>query len=272
MKQHIEAAVFDIDGTLLPHGQVTINSRTTKALTQLRDTGIKVIVATGRAPFAARDALGTFEPDYLVCATGALAQNRRRKTIYANYMTQEEMYALVDYCEDDEIPLNFVYDEGYHVYVEFEKMRSLTTDSTTKFLVDSQKQVRHLQGMPYVGCIYAQPHQLKGFAQTYPHLPLRFIPFASGGCFYDIVHECDDKAHTVARVLAELGLNWQHAAAFGDGLNDEKMLMCAGMPVVMENGADCLKLPGRITAPPCDEDGAAQIIEQRLLCSGTTAQ
>lgn len=265
MKHTIRAAIFDIDGTLLPHGQEYINETTKNALMQLQNTGITVIIATGRAPFAAKDALDGFLPDYLICATGALIQDKNGKAIFCNYMTQEEMYALVDYCEDYEMPLNFVYDEGYHVYLEFERMKELCSDYTDKFMIYSHEQNRHLQSLPYVGCVYANDTLLEGFKQKYPHLPLRFLPFSCGGGFYDIIHETDDKAFSIERLLEILHLTWQEIAAFGDGLNDEIMLARAGMPVVMENAQPCLKLDGRIIAPHCDENGVAQIIQTYFL-------
>ena len=265
MNQTIKAALFDIDRTLLAQGTHEITPRNLKALEDLRNAGVTLIVATGRAPFAARDALGKFEPDYLVCATGALVQDRAGKPVYANYMTQEEMYALVDYCEDYELPLDFVYDEGYVAYVEYEKLKQLSTSSSGKFVLDGEDQVRHLQGLPYVACVYALPGQFDGFFEKYGHLNLRTLPFANGCGFHDVVHENDDKADSIEMLLNRLGLTWEQTAAFGDGLNDEKMLSCAGMPVVMENGEDNLKLPGRVIAPACKDDGVAQVIETLLL-------
>ena len=94
---------------------------------------------------------------------------------------------------------------------------------------------------------------------------LRTLPFANGCGFHDVVHENDDKADSIEMLLNRLGLTWEQTAAFGDGLNDEKMLSCAGMPVVMENGEDNLKLPGRVIAPACKDDGVAQVIETLLL-------
>ena len=54
----IKACVFDIDGTLLPGGQQALNARVKAALRALQQKGVAVLVASGRAPFAARVALG----------------------------------------------------------------------------------------------------------------------------------------------------------------------------------------------------------------------
>ena len=265
MGDAIKAAVFDIDGTLVQRGAGGLTPRTRQALEALRQKGVALVVATGRAPFAARHALGDFRPDYLVCATGALIQDRDGRPVYANRMTDEEMYALVDYCEDYEVPLDFVYDDGYYAYVEYERLKRLASAGTAQFVRDGEDQVRHLEGLPYAACIYAQDGEFDGFFDKYGYLGLRVIPFATGGGFYDVVQAGNDKADSIGILLDRLGLDWRHTAAFGDGINDEKMLARAGMPVVMENGEAYLKQPGRKIAPPCDQDGVAQMIEKYFL-------
>lgn len=265
MKTPIKAAVFDIDGTLTARGQSGLSPAVRRALDALRAAGVTLIVATGRAPFAARDALGGFWPDYLVCATGAVIQDRAGRTVRASRMTAEEMYALVDYCEDDELPLDFVFDDGYYVYVEYERMARLAVPSVQKFLIDGEDQTRHLEDMPYAACVCAPDGRFDGFFEKYGHLGLRALPFAERSSFYDVVHRTDDKADSIGYLLEKLGASWRETAAFGDGVNDERMLACAGLAVVMEDAEPQLKQPGRVIAPPAAQDGVAWAIEHCIL-------
>ena len=103
------AVIFDIDGTLVPKELDAPTRRVTGAVRTLRESGCKVIIATGRSLAAAREVLGPVEADYFVTANGGRVTDEQGKCLYENPMTQEEMYALVDYCEDYEIPLLFVY-------------------------------------------------------------------------------------------------------------------------------------------------------------------
>ena len=262
----VRAAVFDIDGTLLPAGQAVLSGRVCRALAALQEQGVPVIVATGRAPFAARQALGKARPDYLVSCTGCLVQGKGGEILEAMRMTGEEMYALVDFCEDYELPLDFVFEDGYYVYVEYQRMMAAPhTPGVEHFLKDGEDQVRHLQGMPYAACVYAPEDRVRQFQRKYGHLGLRFLPFAHGRDKFDAVRGDADKAAAVGRLLTRLGIPWAQAAAFGDGENDERMLAAAGVPVVMDNGWEPLKTPGRWIAPPCAEDGAAQWLEKYIL-------
>ena len=46
----IQAAFFDIDGTLLPFGAEALPASTVDALARLRKNGVKTFIATGRPP------------------------------------------------------------------------------------------------------------------------------------------------------------------------------------------------------------------------------
>ena len=54
----IRAAVFDIDGTLVPRGQGMPSPATVRALSALSRSGVAVIIATGRARYTAEPVLG----------------------------------------------------------------------------------------------------------------------------------------------------------------------------------------------------------------------
>ena len=89
------AVIFDIDGTLVPKELDAPTRRVTGAVRTLRESGCKVIIATGRSLAAAREVLGPVEADYFVTANGGRVTDEQGKCLYENPMTQEEMYALV---------------------------------------------------------------------------------------------------------------------------------------------------------------------------------
>lgn len=56
-------------------------------------------------------------PDYWICAVGAQVEDAAGTALYTSHMTAEEMYALVDFCEDYEHPLGFSFSDGGYVYL-----------------------------------------------------------------------------------------------------------------------------------------------------------
>ena len=261
----IKAAIFDIDGTLVPFGAHAPGERTLCALRRLRQNGVHIIVATGRARFAALAALEGVQADYIAAVNGNWVTDAAGKSMVENRMTAEEMYALVDFCEDYELPLDFIFEDGYYAYVEYArfKQRYGTFKNNLQFFYDGENQTRHLQGLPYGASAMLTPGQAQGFAQRYGHLGLRFVPFAPG--YYDVLRAGSNKAVALTALLGKLGVRWEEAAAFGDGHNDAELLQAAGFAVAMENGAESLKEIAHVVAPPAEQDGVGQIIEKYFL-------
>ena len=52
--------------------------------------------------------------------------------------------------------------------------------------------------------------------------------------------------------------------AFGDGINDLTMIRAAGTGAAMENARAEVKRAADISAPDCDHDGVARVIETIL--------
>lgn len=72
------------------------------------------------------------------------------------------------------------------------------------------------------------------------------------------------KAATLAEVAAELGVDAADAVAFGDMPNDVAMLRWAGTGYAMTDGHPDAVAAADLLAPPCAEDGVAQVVEALL--------
>ncbi|MEF9969700.1 MAG: HAD family hydrolase [Ruthenibacterium sp.] len=262
---NIKAAIFDIDGTLLPYELKVPSDETRMAIEKLRAKNIAVIIATGRALFNAKTALGGIKADYYVCANGAWTANAAEKTIAQTCLSTEEMYALVDFFEDDNLPLCFIFDDGYYAYVEYTQYVALyaALEEDAPFLRDGESQRRHQNGMPFAATGILDDDKVKRFTEKYGYLNLRFVPF--GHQRYDILRGDCHKAVAVEAVLQRLGMDWSDTAAFGDGANDAELLDAAGFSVAMQNGAESLQKTATVVAPPAFENGVAQTIEKYIL-------
>lgn len=261
----IKAAIFDIDGTLLPRGEAAPSKRTVKAIRALQAKGTKIIIATGRAWFAADAVLSELKADYYVCVNGANITNTAGKSIIEHPMSTEEMYALVDFCEDYNLPLDFIFSDGYYVYIDYDyfKKHYGPFQCSKQFLHDDENQSRHRQSMPHGASVLMPPHKADEFLEKYKHLGLRIVPFHGTHC--DVLHQGIDKAAALSKLLLKLDIDWAHTAAFGDGNNDAEMLDASAFSVAMEGGEPSLKAKASVVAPPCNQDGVAQIIEQYLM-------
>jgi hydroxymethylpyrimidine pyrophosphatase-like HAD family hydrolase len=77
------------------------------------------------------------------------------------------------------------------------------------------------------------------------------------------------KATTLALLAAEHGLGPDDVVAFGDMPNDVPMLRWAGRGYAMGGGHPEAIAAADAVAPPCDEDGVAQVLESLLAAART---
>lgn len=259
------AVICDIDDTLVPVGRTAVSARTRLTLLALKSAGVRIVLATGRAPQVALAVAEKIPYDALVCAQGAALVLPGERPRALHTLTEQQMYALVDFCEDGEWPLNFVFNEGYFAYVEYERMQRETpqNDNQRPWLFDGQDQNKHLEGMPYGACAFLPAQAVQAFQARYGHLELCFVPFAPGK--WDIFSKRVNKAVAVQQVLEKWGISWQQAAAIGDGAGDVCLLEKAGLSAAMENGCPQAKAAAGHIAPPAQDDGAAQFFSRYLL-------
>ena len=255
--------VLDIDGTLMRKGYPQVTDRVAKAVKALQKKGVIVAVATGRTYFAMSGGiLNGIRPDYAICSNGAQVLDQKGNVLASRTMTPEEMYALVDYCEDYDDALCFCFEDGYYAYVGYETIRQFYQTATGhgEHVKDGEDQDRHLKSMPLAAFCCMPLQRVEGFREKYGYLGLQFMPYAVGR--YDVVQHGLDKAVGLSALLEKLEMKPEEVVAVGDNQNDLAMIRLAGLGVCMENGDEEVKRQADRLAPACDKDGVALLIEE----------
>ena len=164
--------VLDIDGTLRPHGEPRVPKENVDALRTVQKAGVKLVIATGRcrAEIPAKMLRG-IRPDYWICAAGAQVEDAAGTALYTSHMTAEEMYALVDFCEDYEHPLGFSFSDGGYVYLDYEAFHVQEKAAALEgCLKDGEDQDRHLLDMPFSAFGMLAAEDIAKFQAKYGYL------------------------------------------------------------------------------------------------------
>ena len=178
--------------------------------------------------------------------------------ITADHMTAEEMYALVDFCEDYEHPLGFSFSDGGYVYLDYEAFHVQEKAAALEgCLKDGEDQDRHLLDMPFSAFGMLAAEDIAKFQAKYGYLGLKFLPYHVTGC--DILRAGQDKATGLQALLDHLGLAAADCVAVGDGPNDAGMLALAGHSYCMADGMKTAKAAAKALAPAAAPDGIAQL-------------
>ena len=228
------------------------------------------MLSTGRAYPCVnlKGQLGGIRFDYAITCNGACVVDREGRIVAEHPLTAEEMYALVDFCEDYNYPLQFNFRDACYAYCEYEylhrgyqQMNSIGLDC-----MDGEDQDRHLIDMPHAAFAAVPPEHVADFAAKYGHLGLHWMQVgaqnADGLCYYDIVRGGMDKGVGLADLCEKMGLTLADAVAAGDSANDVAMLKAAGLGCCMANGTPDAKAAADRIIGDVREDGVAALIEE----------
>lgn len=259
----------DFDNTLVPFGEPKPRPAVVKAVKKLQAAGGRFVLSTGRGYCVVhKEQLGGIRFDYAITCNGACVVDKNGTIVAEHPLTNEEMYALVDFCEDYNYPLQFNYRDAYYAYCEYDALKGFYDAMPKSGLtcLDGEDQDRHLIDMPHAAFVVMPPQELAHFNQKFGHLNLHFMQVGGvgkdGWCCYDVVRGGMDKGVGLADLCEKIGLTLADAVAAGDSANDVGMLKAAGLGCCMSNGTPDVKAAADRVIGDVREDGLAALIEE----------
>lgn len=259
----------DFDNTLVPFGEPKPRPAVVKAVKKLQAAGGRFVLSTGRGYCVVhKEQLGGIRFDYAITCNGACVVDKNGTIVAEHPLTNEEMYALVDFCEDYNYPLQFNYRDAYYAYCEYDALKGFYDAMPKSGLtcLDGEDQDRHLIDMPHAAFVVMPPQELAHFNEKFGHLNLHFMQVGGvgkdGWCCYDVVRGGMDKGVGLADLCEKIGLTLADAVAAGDSANDVGMLKAAGLGCCMSNGTPDAKAAADRLIGDVREDGLAALIEE----------
>lgn len=233
-------AAFDLDGTLL-NDQKTISTKNLFALEELKQSGAKILIATGRGKSKTSSLISGIQGDLtLICNNGA--QIFRDGICWKNHVLSETV--LEEVCQIGGTfglhPYAFVDDERFSIVIPKteEKERHLGSVCSLKEIgfFDERRENTVLS------CVYiAKPALIEDLLQQLQHLKAdvsmhRLVCFDKGFQMLEILHPHADKLTAIREVTQE-----ESFMAFGDDNNDMGMIRSANYGIAMKNATEELK-------------------------------
>ena len=246
------ALFFDIDGTLVSFKTHQIPESTIQALTQAKQAGHKVFIATGRPPIIITN-LGAIEHliDGYVTINGALCFVGDKVISCKEIANETARFVVKDALE-----------KNYGLIMVGEKdVAVLDPQGEVDKIFRQEICVENLnQARPFEEVLQQRIFQLTPFFdEDYEkEMMVRLTDCTVGRwhpAFTDITAIGADKGEGLLAMTQHLGLNPQHTMAFGDGGNDSSMIRKAGIGVAMGNALECLKEEADYVTTSVDEDG-----------------
>ncbi|MCM3690040.1 Cof-type HAD-IIB family hydrolase [Neobacillus niacini] len=239
---------FDIDGTLLNH-EKKLPTSAKKAIQTLKENGVFVAIATGRAPFMFTSLKKELDIDSYVSFNGQYVVFEN-EAIYKNPLKQSELERFLLDTKTNEHPLIFMNEltmkatTHYHPFIET-SLGSLLfphPDEDKSFFVDKEI---------YQSLLFCKEGEEKLYFENFPEFDfIRWHPYS-----VDILPKGGSKAEGIKKMIDRLGFDLKDVYAFGDGLNDLEMLKAVGTGVAMGNGVPEAKALANFVTSDVSEDG-----------------
>jgi len=259
---------LDLDETLLRTDK-SLSQRTLDLLQAWREQGNEIVVATARPP---RSVAGVL-PDLLqdvpwVCYNGAEVQQNGR-TIFVDLMPAESARHLVDWGLET-LPswrTGVEIDNMLYVNRAFDRPRQyvLASDLSSVIRQPAAKVLFFDPARDYAPVPQAGDDPFAPLRPLLSAMPPATRPMLSQKYrLAQFLSVTADKAVALRFVVEGLGLGMAQVIAFGDDVNDVRMLKEAGLGVAVANAApEVLAAADRVTASN-DEDGVALVLEELL--------
>jgi Cof subfamily protein (haloacid dehalogenase superfamily) len=256
----------DLDGTIV-RVDGTISPRTVAALRCCELGGVDVVFVTGRPPrWMAPVAEATGHTGVAVCGNGAVLYDLAvERIVRTRAMTGQAVYetvkALRAVLPDAVFALETL--TGYRREPEFlphhEAAAAAMAGPIDELLADDPVVLKVLcrDGTSTADPMLAAAREvLAGISEP--------CHSNASGSMLEVSAVGVSKASALAELAAERGIAAADVVAFGDMPNDVPMLRWAGRGYAMADGHPEAIAAADETAPPCDDDGVAQVLERLL--------
>ena len=244
----VKIAFFDIDGTLLELGKTEITAKTRKALYALKQNGIKIGIATGRA-FATIPVFDGIVFDAVLAFNGSfcVADNQ----IVAKYpIPKDDVQKIIENAKRMGRPVSIATAEDIVANGSDKDLEDYYAIAHHKVNV-SEKFAEYVKTDVFqimLGCnLEERKYILEGTKNT------KLAAWWDRAV--DIIPKDGGKGTAIEQVLSHYKFSKEKAIAFGDGENDIEMLLSVGKGIAMGNAAEKVKAIANDICGSVTEDG-----------------
>ncbi|HOV63250.1 MAG TPA: Cof-type HAD-IIB family hydrolase [Spirochaetia bacterium] len=270
----IRIIALDLDDTLLK-GDLTISDTNRKAIREAEQSGVYVILASGRIPFAMEPYIKALGMDtrmrLCICNNGAeIIRSDTGELVYEAppipIELGKEVFTVV---QKEGFPVE-LYD-GTTIYVSepnvYTEKDLILTGTKLKVTNIAQLLERPQRKMVIPG----DPDALKRLeAKLKEHFNANI--FISKPYFLEVLSLETDKGTALSLIAKHLGIQRDQVLAIGDSMNDLGMIRYAGIGVAMANAVEAIKEAADVvTTRTNEEDGVAEVID-RFIFSRVTPE
>ncbi len=262
--------VLDIDGTLL-NSQKKISSATKASILAIMREGHKVILASGRPtpglrPFEEELELRKYG-GYLLSYNGArIVECSTGNVIYETTLPISLLPDLYRFAKERECGLaTHLGNEAISAFIP-DKYITMEAHMNGMSVRRVEHFVEFVDFAVYKCLMTAEPERATVLeSELREKCGQMASVYRSDPYFIEVMPKNVDKAASLDRMLAMIGMNWEDTVCCGDGFNDITMIERAGVGVAMGNAQTEVKAAADYIAADNDSDGLVEVIKSMFI-------
>lgn len=246
---------FDLDGTLFNTNK-QLPSSAKSAIEKLKQNGVKVAIATGRADFMFKPLLEQLQIDTYVSFNGQYAV-AEGNVVFQQPLCPLELAKLEQTASKYGHPMIFMKKAGMtqnketHPFIEA-SMRTLKVEPAVYQASDNVKEDI------YQALLFCESSADEQYDQLFPQFHyIRWHEYSM-----DILPHGGSKAVGIKKVISALGIQMKDVYAFGDASNDIEMLEAVGTGVAMGDAEASVKRVADMVTRTAEADGIAYGLQE----------
>lgn len=285
---------IDLDGTMLNnYGEVLEETKNTLREAIKKDK--EVIIASGRSI----DSIMTIANEigiqnYIIAGNGAVIYDiKEKKNIYEKYISKTKIMEIMKICDENNIfyniytnktivttklKCNVLYYYKENLKKEESKRTSLTIvenitdyimqmpedESILKIMICDEDQMvfnsimKKLKTIENVEVLEVSHMSRKIIKQGSEDISIEYY-------YTEVSMENVDKWYAIEYLIDKLNINKEDVITIGDNINDEKMILNAGMGVAMEQSTPKIKDIAKYVTKNNNEDGVGKAVREFML-------
>ena len=262
-----KVVICDLDGTLL-NNEHKISPYTKAVFQELYRQNYTLIVATGRHHLDALPVIETVGvPIYLVTSNGARIHSPEKELLFSFDISNESIQSILSLEIDSEITIVLFKEHFWLTNKHNEKLNSFQTELNYVPQIVDFKTVEDLTAIKLL-FVDENNHKLIALKDDIliNHSDNFSYAFSLPICL-EIMDKSVDKSIAIAKILERENLTYDEAICFGDGFNDEKMLLAAAKGLIMGNAVESFKekLSHLEIIAINNEDGVAKYLSKEII-------
>lgn len=261
----IKLIATDIDGTILiPDKQFTL--RVKDCINTLKESGIKVVLVTGRMNKAAQliaDELNLDTP--VVSYQGGLVRHKE-KTLYERYLSESQTEKIIEWGKKEKIHLNLYSDDILYSESECEEILRYSKRQNIDFVIKPFDKVKKDKVNKLLAIDYDNSLRIDYYEKELPEIFPELYIVKSTPNFLEFSNPEGSKYCAVKFLQKYWNLKNSEILTIGDQNNDIELLKAGGIKVAMGNATPELKEIADYVTDTVENDGFVSAIKKFVFC------